>query len=55
MPTGIDRIFFTNSDSEAVDSALKVALAYHRARGEGQHTRFIGRERSYHGVGFGGI
>jgi beta-alanine--pyruvate transaminase len=55
MPAGMDRIFFTNSGSEAVDSALKIALAYHRARGEGQRTRLIGRERGYHGVGFGGI
>jgi len=55
MPTGLDRIFFTNSGSESVDTALKIALAYHRARGEGQRTRFIGRERGYHGVGFGGI
>jgi beta-alanine--pyruvate transaminase len=55
MPSGIDRIFFTNSGSESVDTALKMALAYHRARGEGQRTRFIGRERGYHGVGFGGI
>jgi beta-alanine--pyruvate transaminase len=55
MPSGLDRIFFTNSGSESVDSALKIALAYHRARGEGQRTRFIGRERGYHGVGFGGI
>lgn len=54
-PTGMDRIFFTNSGSESVDTALKIALAYHRARGEGQRTRFIGRERGYHGVGFGGI
>ncbi|RKP43431.1 aspartate aminotransferase family protein [Trinickia fusca] len=55
MPEGLDRIFFTNSGSEAVDTALKIALAYHRARGEGQRTRLIGRERGYHGVGFGGI
>jgi len=55
MPAGLDRIFFTNSGSESVDTALKIALAYHRARGEGQRTRFIGRERAYHGVGFGGI
>ncbi|MDE1181002.1 aspartate aminotransferase family protein [Paraburkholderia sp.] len=55
MPTGLDRIFFTNSGSESVDTALKIALAYHRARGEGQRTHFIGRERGYHGVGFGGI
>lgn len=54
-PAGMDRIFFTNSGSEAVDTALKIALAYHRARGEGQRNRFIGRERGYHGVGFGGI
>ncbi|MDH2237774.1 aspartate aminotransferase family protein [Pigmentiphaga sp. GD03639] len=55
MPPGLDRIFFTNSGSESVDTALKIALAYHRARGEGQRTRFIGRERGYHGVGFGGM
>ncbi len=55
MPAGLDRIFFTNSGSESVDTALKIALAYHRARGEAQRTRFIGRERGYHGVGFGGI
>ncbi|PLZ04446.1 aspartate aminotransferase family protein [Burkholderia sp. WAC0059] len=55
MPAGLDRIFFTNSGSESVDTALKIALAYHRARGEGQRTRFVGRERGYHGVGFGGI
>lgn len=55
MPEGLDRIFFTNSGSESVDTSLKIALAYHRARGEGQRTRLIGRERGYHGVGFGGI
>jgi beta-alanine--pyruvate transaminase len=54
-PSGLDRIFFTNSGSESVDTALKIALAYHRARGEGSRTRFIGRERGYHGVGFGGM
>jgi beta-alanine--pyruvate transaminase len=54
-PDGLDRVFFANSGSEAVDTALKIALAYHRARGEGQRTRFIGRERGYHGVGFGGM
>ena len=54
-PEGLDRVFFANSGSEAVDTALKIALAYHRARGEGQRTRFIGRERGYHGVGFGGM
>jgi len=55
MPAGLDRVFFTNSGSESIDTALKIALAYHRARGEGQRTRLIGRERGYHGVGFGGI
>jgi beta-alanine--pyruvate transaminase len=55
MPQGMDRIFFTGSGSESVDTALKIALAYHRARGEPQRHRFIGRERGYHGVGFGGI
>jgi len=55
MPKPLDRIFFTNSGSESVDTALKIALAYHRARGEGQRTRIIGRERGYHGVGFGGM
>ena len=54
-PQGLDRIFFTNSGSESVDTALKMALAYHRARGEGQRVRLIGREKGYHGVGFGGI
>ena len=54
-PPGLDRVFFTNSGSESVDTALKIALAYHRARGEGQRVRLIGREKGYHGVGFGGI
>jgi beta-alanine--pyruvate transaminase len=54
-PQGLDRIFFTNSGSESVDTALKIALAYHKARGEGGRVRFIGRERGYHGAGFGGI
>jgi len=54
-PAGLDRVFFTNSGSEAVDTALKIALAYHRARGEPQRVRFVGRLRGYHGVGFGGI
>lgn len=54
-PEGMDKVFFTSSGSEAVDSALKMALTYHRARGEAQRTKFIGRERGYHGVGFGGI
>jgi beta-alanine--pyruvate transaminase len=55
LPAGLDHVFFTNSGSESVDTALKIALAYHRARGDGTRTRFIGRERGYHGVGFGGI
>ncbi|AFK52784.1 MAG: aspartate aminotransferase family protein [Tistrella sp.] len=54
-PDGIDHVFYCNSGSEAVDTALKMALAYHRIRGEGSRTRLIGRERGYHGVGFGGI
>ena len=54
-PDGITHVFFSNSGSEAVDTALKMALAYHRARGEGHRTRLIGREKGYHGVGFGGI
>jgi beta-alanine--pyruvate transaminase len=54
-PKGLDHVFFANSGSEGVDSALKIALAYHRVRGEGQRHRLIGRERGYHGVGFGGI
>ena len=54
-PEGMDHVFFCNSGSEAVDSALKIALAFHNIRGEGQRTRLIGRERGYHGVGFGGI
>jgi len=55
LPKDMAHIFFTNSGSESVDTALKIALAYHRARGEAARTRFIGRERGYHGVGFGGI
>jgi beta-alanine--pyruvate transaminase len=55
LPGDLDHVFFTNSGSESVDTALKIALAYHRARGKGAKTRFIGRERGYHGVGFGGI
>jgi len=54
-PDPLKHVFFTNSGSESVDTALKIALAYHRARGEGQRTRLIGREKGYHGVGFGGI
>lgn len=53
-PKGLGRVFFTNSGSESVDTALKLAIAYHRARGEGQRIRLIGRERGYHGVNFGG-
>ena len=54
-PQGLDHVFFTNSGSESVDTALKIALAYHRIRGEGSRQRLIGREKGYHGVGFGGI
>ena len=53
-PGDLDHVFFCNSGSEAVDTALKIALAYHNVRGEGSRTRLIGRERGYHGVGFGG-
>ena len=53
-PDGLDHVFFANSGSEAVDTALKIAMAYHRARGEGQRTRFVSRERAYHGVNIGG-
>ena len=54
-PDGFTQVFFTNSGSESVDSALKIALGYHRARSEGHRTRLIGRERGYHGVNFGGM
>ncbi|WP_202922889.1 omega-aminotransferase AptA [Pseudoxanthomonas daejeonensis] len=54
-PRPLDHVFYTNSGSESVDTALKIAIAYHRARGEGQRIRLIGREKAYHGVGFGGI
>lgn len=54
-PTGLDRVFFTNSGSESVETALKIALAYQRAIGQGTRTRLIGRERAYHGVNFGGM
>jgi len=54
-PAGMNKVFFTNSGSESVETALKMAIAYHRVRGEGQRTRLIGRERGYHGVNFGGI
>ena len=55
LPGDLDHVFFSNSGSEAVDSALKIAIAYHASRGESGRTRFIGRQRGYHGVGFGGI
>ena len=55
LPDGLDCVFFSNSGSEAVDTALKIARAYHQARGQEERTRFIGRERGYHGVGFGGL
>jgi beta-alanine--pyruvate transaminase len=54
-PEGMEHVFYANSGSEAVETALKIAIAYHRARGEGTRTRLIGRERGYHGVNFGGI
>jgi beta-alanine--pyruvate transaminase len=54
-PGDLDHVFFCNSGSEAVDTSLKIALAFHNVRGEGSRTRLIGRERGYHGVGFGGI
>ena len=54
-PADLDAVFFTNSGSESVDTALKIALAYHHARGEASRTRFVGRERGYHGAGFGGM
>jgi beta-alanine--pyruvate transaminase len=54
-PAGLDRVFFTNSGSESADTALKIALAYQRARGQAQRVRLVGRERGYHGVGFGGM
>ncbi len=54
-PAGLDRVFFTNSGSESVDTALKIAIAYQRARGQATKTRLIGREKGYHGVGFGGM
>ena len=54
-PADLNHIFFTNSGSESVDTALKIALAYHKAKGEGQRMRLVGRERAYHGVNFGGL
>jgi len=55
MPGALNRVFFTNSGSEACETALKIALAYHHARGEGRRLRLVGRERGYHGVNFGGM
>ena len=55
LPAPLERVFWTNSGSESADTALKIALAYHRARGQAQRVRLIGRERGYHGVGFGGM
>jgi beta-alanine--pyruvate transaminase len=55
LPGDLDHVFYCNSGSEAVDTALKIALAYHQAKGDFRRTRLIGRERAYHGVGFGGI
>ena len=55
IPGNFDRVFFTNSGSESVETALKIAIAYHRVKGEGTRQRLINRERGYHGVGFGGI
>jgi beta-alanine--pyruvate transaminase len=55
LPGDLDHVFFSNSGSEAVDSALKIAMAYFQAKGEPKRTRFVGRLRGYHGVGFGGI
>ncbi|MGI9483547.1 MAG: aminotransferase class III-fold pyridoxal phosphate-dependent enzyme [Hyphomicrobiales bacterium] len=54
-PESINHVFFVNSGSEAIDTALKICMAYHRARGEGQRTRFVSRERAYHGVNIGGV
>ena len=54
-PNGLDRIFYGNSGSEAVETAMKVALAYHASKGDGQKTKFVGREKGYHGVNFGGV
>ncbi|XDZ66139.1 aspartate aminotransferase family protein [Alphaproteobacteria bacterium LSUCC0684] len=55
LPEPMNHVFFTNSGSESVDTAMKIALAYHRARGDGQRTRFVSRERAYHGVNMGGV
>ena len=55
MPGDLDYVFFCNSGSESIDTAIKIALAYHRSRGEGQRQRFVSRERAYHGVNIGGV
>jgi beta-alanine--pyruvate transaminase len=55
LPAGLDRVFLVNSGSEAVDTAIKIALLYHRVRGEAQRTLFVSRERAYHGVNLGGL
>ncbi|NNF78117.1 MAG: aminotransferase class III-fold pyridoxal phosphate-dependent enzyme [Rhizobiales bacterium] len=55
LPDPINHVFFVNSGSEAIDTALKIAMAYHRAKGDGQRTRFVSRERAYHGVNIGGV
>ncbi len=55
LPEPINHVFFTNSGSESIDTALKIAMAYHRARGDGQRIRFVSRERAYHGVNMGGV
>jgi len=55
LPESINHVFFCNSGSESIDTALKVVMAYHRARGEGHRTRFVSRERAYHGVNIGGL
>src|SRR5664279_5746722 len=54
-PRDLNRIFFVNSGSESIDTAMKVALAYHQARGQGGRNMFVSRERAYHGVNFGGV
>ncbi len=55
LPEPINHVFFTNSGSESIDTALKICMAYHRAKGDGQRTRFVSRERAYHGVNIGGV
>ena len=55
LPEDFNHVFFTNSGSESIDTALKICMAYHRAKGEGQRTRFVSRERAYHGVNIGGV